>query len=145
MLYKDRSTIQSVIDEGMEAKVSGKTLSIKEVITNSAGEKFIVNMFNLYEKYYEILLDHVVTVTLDEPEYKKYRFQPKLLSLDLYGTKELHYMLLRLNYVYSVINFDFEEIRVFKPSVLKLINEIMVLESEEYIDNEVSILKKINE
>lgn len=144
-MYRDRSTIQSVIDEGLESKIISTTLSLKEVITNSSGEKFIVNMFNLYEKYYEILLDHVVTVTLDEVEYKKYRFQPKLLSLDLYGTKELHYMLLRLNYVYSVINFDFEEIRVFKPSVLKLINEIMVLESEDYIDNEVSILKKINE
>jgi hypothetical protein len=144
-MYKNRSTIQSIISEGLESKILSTTLSLKEVITNSAGEKFVVNMFNLYEKYYEILLDHVVIATLSETEYKKYRFQPRLLSFDLYGTKELHYMLLRLNYVYSVINFDFEEVRVFKPSVLKLINEIMILESEEYINNEVSVLKKINE
>ena len=144
-MYRDRSTIQSVIDEGLETKMLSTTLSLKEIITNSAGEKFIVNMFNLYEKYYEILLDHVVTATLTEAEYRRYRFQPKLLSFDLYGTKELHYMLLRLNHVYSVINFDFNEVRVFKPTVLNLLNEIMVIEAEEYIENEVSILKKINE
>jgi hypothetical protein len=144
-MYRDRSTIQSVIDEGLETKMLSTTLSLKEIITNSAGEKFIVNMFNLYEKYYEILLDHVVIATLTEAEYRRYRFQPKLLSFDLYGTKELHYMLLRLNHVYSVINFDFNEVRVFKPTVLNLLNEIMVVEAEEYIENEVSILKKINE
>lgn len=144
-MYRDRSTIQSVIDEGLETKMLSTTLSLKEIITNSAGEKFIVNMFNLYEKYYEILLDHVVIATLTEAEYRRYRFQPKLLSFDLYGTKELHYMLLRLNHVYSVINFDFTEVRVFKPTVLNLLNEIMVVEAEEYIENEVSILKKINE
>lgn len=144
-MYRDRSTIQSVIDEGLETKMLSTTLSLKEIITNSAGEKFIVNMFNLYEKYYEILLDHVVIATLTEAEYRRYRFQPKLLSFDLYGTKELHYMLLRLNHVYSVINFDFNEVRVFKPTVLNLLNEIMVVEAEGYIENEVSILKKINE
>ena len=82
---------------------------------------------------------------MTDEEYLRYRYKPKLLSEELYGTQELHYMLLRLNHVYSVINFDFTEVRVFKPTIISKINEIMVLESEEYIDNEVSILKKINE
>ena len=122
-----------------------KDLSLKEVITNSSGEMFVVNMYNLYEKYYELLLEHTVIVTLSDLDYKKYRFKPKLLSKDLYGTTELHYMLLRLNYVYSVINFDFTEIRVFTADIKQLLNEIMVMESEDYIDNEVAVLKKINE
>jgi hypothetical protein len=54
-------------------------------------------------------------------------------------------MLLRLNYVYSIINFDFTEVRVFKTTITSLLNEIMVMESEDYTDNEVAILKKINE
>jgi hypothetical protein len=144
-MYRNKSTIRNIIDNGLEEKITSSSLSLKTVITNSSGEMFIVNMFNLYEKYYEILLDDVVTATLSEEEYNKYRFNPRLLSFDLYGTQELHYMLLRLNHVYSVINFDFTEVRVFKPTIISKINEIMVLESEEYIDNEVSILKKINE
>ena len=143
--HNNRSTIQSVINEGLESKLNIKELSIKDVIVNSAGEKFVVNMFNLYEKYYEILLDYTTTVVLDEKEYMKYRFKPKLLSYDLYGTKELHYMLLRLNYMYSVVNFDLREIRVFTRNVIPLINEIMIIESEEFIDSEVSVIKKLNE
>ena len=143
--YKNRSTIQSIIEDGKELKMTIKDLSLKEVITNSSGEMFVVNMYNLYEKYYELLLEHTVIVTLSDLDYKKYRFKPKLLSKDLYGTTELHYMLLRLNYVYSVINFDFTEIRVFTADIKQLLNEIMVMESEDYIDNEVAVLKKINE
>jgi hypothetical protein len=143
--YRSRSTIQSVIEEGLELKMTAKDLSFKEIIENSSGEKFIVNMYNLYEKYYELLLEHAVTVVLTEDEYRKYRFNPRLLSKDLYGTAELHYMLLRLNYVYSIINFAFTEVRVFKTTITSLLNEIMVMESEDYTDNEVAILKKINE
>jgi hypothetical protein len=144
-MYRNKSTIKSIIDAGLELKMTNKDLSLKEVITNSAGEKFVVNMFNLFEKYYELLLEHATIAVLGEEEYKRYRFNPRLLSQDLYGTQELHFMLLRLNHVYSIINFDFEEVRVFKPTVLATLNEIMVLESEEYIENDVNVLKKMNE
>ncbi len=143
--HRNKSTIQSIIEDGKELKMTIKDLSLKEVITNSSGEMFVVNMYNLYEKYYELLLEHTVIVTLSDSDYRKYRFKPKLLSKDLYGTTELHYMLLRLNFVYSVINFDFTEIRVFTADIKQLLNEIMVMESEDYIDNEIAVLKKINE
>lgn len=145
MSYRNRSTIQSIIDEGKNLKIINRELSLKEIMVNSAGEKIVVNMYNLYEKYYELLLDHTARVVLSEKEQMRYRFNPRLLSKDLYGTIELHYMLLRLNHVYSVINFDFTEVTVFKPSVITLLNEIMVIESENFIENEVSIIKRLNE
>lgn len=145
MSYRNRSTIQSIIDEGKNLKIINRELSLKEIMVNSVGEKIVVNMYNLYEKYYELLLDHTARVVLSEQEQMRYRFNPRLLSKDLYGTVELHYMLLRLNHVYSVINFDFTEVTVFKPSVITLLNEIMVIESENFIENEVSIIKRLNE
>ena len=54
-------------------------------------------------------------------------------------------MLLRLNHIYSVIEFDFTELKVFKPNLVRLLNEILILESENYIDNEMSVIKEINE
>ena len=56
--FRKRSTIQSVIEEGLELTLTIKDLAFKEIIENSSGEKFVVNMFNLYEKYYELLLEH---------------------------------------------------------------------------------------
>lgn len=143
--YRNRSSIQSIIDEGLEKKMLIKELSIKEVITNSAGEMFVVNIYNLYEKYYELLLEHTSTVVLSDEEYLKYRYQPRRLAQDLYNNQDFYYMLLRLNYIYSVSQFDFKELRVFKPGIVSLLNEILVKESEEYIDNEMAVLKKINE
>lgn len=145
MSRKIKSTIQDIINAGKELKLCNRELSLKSVISNSSGEKFIINITNLFEQYYEILLENTVVVTLTDDEYLKYRFKPKVLSFDLYGTIELHYLLLRLNNVYSVTNFDFTELRVFNTNILDLLNEIMVLEKDNYTDNEVDIIKEINE
>ena len=78
MSYRNRSTIRSIIEEGLELKMTIKDLCFKEVMTNSSGEMFIINMYNLYEKYYELLLEQSTVVVLSDEEYYKYRFQPKL-------------------------------------------------------------------
>lgn len=143
--HRNKSTIRDIIENGLELKMTIKDLSFKEVLTNSAGEMFVINMYNLYEKYYELLLEHSIVAVLSDEEYRKYRFQPKRLAKDLYGNQELYYLLLRLNHVYSIINFDFTEVRVFTSEIINLLNEIMIMESEDFIDNEMSVLKKINE
>ena len=143
--HRNKSTIRDIIADGLELKMTIRELSLKEVITNSSGEKFIINMYNLFEKYYELLLEHTSIAVLSDEEYMKYRFQPKRLAKDLYGNQDLYYLLLRLNHVYSIINFDFTEVRVFNTDIKTLLNEIIVMESEDYVDNEMSILKKINE
>lgn len=145
MAVNPNSTIQDIISAGKELKMCNRELSLKSVLVNSADEKYIVNMSNLFEKYYEILLENTVIVVLTDEEYLKYRFKPKVLSYDLYGTKELHYLLLRLNHVYSVINFDFKELRVFNTNIIALLNEIMILENDTLIENEVDIIREINE
>lgn len=144
-MNSNTSTIQSIIQNGKEEKMTNRELSYKSVITNSSNEKFVVNMSYLYEKYYDILLDHAVTVVLTEEEYLKYRFKPKLLSKDLYGTYDLHFMLLRLNHIYTIAQFDFQELKVFKNNIVQLLNEIMILESENYTDNELDVIREINE
>ena len=144
-MYNNTSTIKAMIQNGKEEKMTSNQLSLKTAITNSSGQKFVVNLFNLFEKYYDILLDNTVTVVLTEDEYLKYRFKPKLLSKDLYGSKDLYYLWLRLNNIYTVIEFDFKEIKVFNTNIVSLLNEIMILESENYIENELSVIKEINE
>lgn len=145
MAVINRSTIKAIINYGKESKFTNRELSYKKVITNSTGEKCVVNISNIYEKYYDILLDNVTIAVLSEEEYLRYRFKPKLLSEDLYGTKEFHYMLLRLNNITSVTQFDFKEIKVFDRKIIDLLNEIIVIESDNYIDNELEIIKEINE
>ena len=142
----NKSTINAIISEGKHLKMTMADLSFKEVLLNSSSEKFVVNMTNIFEKYYELLLESVYTVELTEEEYMKYKFNPKLLAQDIYGNKELAFLILRVNYMTSLIEFDKRELRLFSPYKLKsLLNEIKVLEVENYRDNELEIIKKINE
>lgn len=139
------STINELISLGKQLKISSETMSIKEIVMNTHNERFIVNFTSVIDRYYDILLDHTSIVKLTDDEYLRYRYKPKLLSEELYGTQELHSLLLRLNHITSVIQFDFTELRVFNTNIIKLINEIMILEEENYMTNEMEIIKEINE
>lgn len=139
------STIKELINNGKHSTLNTDELSLKTVVTNSLNEKFVVNINCVFEKYYELLTDHVVTVTLTNEEYLRYRFKPRMLSKDLYGTYDLHYLLLKLNNITSVIYFDFTELKVFKPEIISLLNEIQILEEENRIDNQMNVIKEINE
>ena len=139
------STIKELINSGKQSTLNTDELSLKTVVTNSLDEKFIVNISCVFEKYYELLTDHAVTVTLTNDEYMRYRFKPRMLSKDLYGTYDLHYLLLKLNNITSVIYFDFTELKVFKPEIISLLNEIQILEEENRIDNQLDVIKEINE
>lgn len=139
------STIKELINNGKHSTLNTDELSLKTVVTNSLNEKFVVNISCVFEKYYELLTDHVVTVALTNEEYLRYRFKPRMLSKDLYGTYDLHYLLLKLNNITSVIYFDFTELKVFKPEIISLLNEIQILEEENRIDNQMNIIKEINE
>lgn len=139
------STIKELINNGKHSTLNTDELSLKTVVTNSLNEKFVVNISCVFEKYYELLTDHAVTVTLTNEEYLRYRFKPRMLSKDLYGTYDLHYLLLKLNNITSVIYFDFTELKVFKPEIISLLNEIQILEEENRIDNQMNVIKEINE
>ena len=141
----NNSTINEMITRGKNATLTTHDLSLKKIMTNSLDEKFIVNMNCLFEKYYELLTDYSVKVTLTDEEYRRYKFKPRLLSMDLYGTYDLHYLLLKLNYITSVIYFDFTELRVFRPEIVKLLYEIQVLENDDYIANEMEVIRGMYE
>lgn len=139
------STIQSIIDDGKELKITGNDLHFKHVVTNTKGEKYVVLMNALFEKYYSLMLDHSTLVELTDEEYHKYRYKPRVMSTDLYGTPELHFLLLRVNHLVSVTEFDLKVMRVFEQDIVGILNEIIIHENENYIDNEVSVVKKLYE
>lgn len=144
-MITNKSTIQSIIEEGKENRLTSRDLSFKNVIEDSVGNKFVVNMSSIFDKYYDTLLQHTVIAILSEEDYLKYRYKPKVLSKDIYGTRDLHFLLLRLNNITSVTQFDFREVKVFTNDIVRLLNEIVVLEYENYTDNEIDVIKKMNE
>lgn len=104
------------------------------------GQKATISMRNIYDT---ILVgnedsDHIYRIGMDD-FFLKYRrqldqivqwyniretlyYQPKMLSLQLYGTTELWLSILRLNNMKNITEFHYPIIKVYDPAAL---NELM--------------------
>ena len=60
-------------------------------------------------------------------------YNPKRLSFDLYGTTELWALLLDINELVSVAQFNLQTLKVFSGSILDKLQRILNLE-QEFID-----------
>ena len=138
------ATIKDSIEVGKALSFTANTLHFKKVLTNSIDENFIILMNPIFDKYYQLMKDYIEEVELTLEEYNKYKYKPKLLSLDLYGTTELYILLMKLNNMTSVIEFDKEKIKVFTKNIIEVLNEIMVQENNNYIENELELINTIN-
>lgn len=140
MGMRSNSTINDIIESNVNI-MNNSNYHFKTVVTNSKGEMFVVNMNAIFEKYYSFMLDNSAEISMTDNEYHKYKYNPKLLSKDLYGTYEFHFLLLRVNNMVSKIEFNKKDITVFKPEIVKLLNEMLIKESEAIIDNDMAVIK----
>jgi len=69
---------------------------------------------NVLTDYLYELKNDAITVTLSNAEQLKYRYRPKILSYDVYGTTELYYIILLLNGICNVKEFDFTSLKMLK-------------------------------
>ena len=76
------------------------------------------DVFNVVSDYMNELKDMSSTVVLSDKEYYTYRFKPKLLAKYLYGNTELYFIILWLNDMWSVKDFDLREIKLIKNTEL---------------------------
>lgn len=107
------------------------------------GTGIIYSTDNIIYDYLDELKAVAEKVQLGQESYMKYRFKPKLLAYDLYGTTEYYFILLAINGICSVKDFDLKRINVIEPSILAtLINNIYVAEEDYIKQNRKKIEKK---
>lgn len=96
----------------------------------SSDETIQVPMTSIINKYKEYFDKITCTVDVDDKSSNIYRYKPKMLSYDLYGTTELWSILLYINDCKSLVDFDKKKLKILFPDkVDELLNEIFILES----------------
>lgn len=91
---------------------------------------------NVIYDYEEEFKKLSLTVELTEEEYTKYRFKPKLLSYDLYGFTEIYFVILYINGIYSIKDFDRRTIKLIrKKDMVKLLEAIYNAEHKYILAN----------
>lgn len=76
------------------------------------------DVFNVISDYMNELKQMSHLVTLSETEYYTYRFKPKLLAKYLYGNTELYFIILWINDMWSVKDFNLRTIKLIKNTEL---------------------------
>lgn len=111
----------------------------------NSNKKIILNDTALTDKYLEELRPSVAKVSFNTQEYVKYKYNPKLLSYEVYGTTELWYLILRINELYTAADFDLRVVKMFDVSVLDKITRMMDLETPFMDLNADEVQAKLNE
>lgn len=125
------ASISDLIKSVEDMQLSYRKLhSYATIQSGENGEYIKIPFDSITKKYMDFLSKSAIPATFNDTEISTYRYKPKRLSLDLYGTTELWHALLELNNIYSVVEFTLEkQIMVFEPkTVKKLLNEVMILE-----------------
>ena len=130
-------TVQDFIAMKNSDEITYYNFSIVEYLNGY--DMFITNVLYDYE---EELRDLSVFIKLTDVERIKYRYKPYLFAYDLYGTREIAFIIMMLNGIIDPKEFDYNKIRVLRYNDLTaIINRIGAI-NEDYINKNKSKLKK---
>ena len=134
MLPANTTTIEEFIQSGKNVSLTYKDFSFLETMSNRTQ----VSVFNAINDYIEELRRASMIVQLNDEEYRKYVFKPKLLCHDIYGNPELYFIILLINDMIDVKEFN-------KKSFYMLSKEYMYLLTSYIYNSEYRAIKKYND
>lgn len=116
---------------------------LKEVFfQNGMKHKIVVNGDNIADKYSAELEENKKIVEFTTKEYYKYRYNPKLLSYDVYGTTELWFFILMANEIYTITEFNLRKVKMFDAAIISKLNRMLELDKEFLDINSMEVMEK---
>ena len=136
-------TLSNFIREYGVEELRVDAFHLKEVFfQDGMNHKIVVNGDNIADKYAIELEENKKTVEFTTKEYYKYRFNPKVLSYDLYGTTELWFFILMANELYSITEFDLRKLVLYDASVITKFNKMLELDQEFLEINSMEVMEQ---
>jgi hypothetical protein len=136
------NTITQQIFDGKALNISNERLHSHEVLA-VGNDKLVINFLSRLSDYTYTIQDRIFQITFDEEEYRRYRFRPKTLSNDLYGTIELATSIMRLNGCVSITEFDFSRVKVFDTEFAEALRDILNKEKNYIQENNAKVIEDL--
>lgn len=133
------ATVEDFIDMGDTDDITYANFSI---LVKCVGENSIVQYAqdNIIYDYLPELNERTVTLTMTDNEFIKYRYKPKLLAYDLYGSTEVYFVIMALNGMCNIKDFNKKKLKLlYKSDLIELLNEIYSAESSYIMYNRVHL------
>lgn len=104
----------STIDEFISFK-DDNTFSYHNMSFRDKYDNISYPIKNIIDDYKDELMELVVDdVSLTETEYLKYRYKPRLLANDIYDNPDLDFIILAINGICNMKEFDSKTIKLIK-------------------------------
>lgn len=132
--YDNASTMDRYVEEGTHLVFSRDSNLLKARYDDK-----IVPAQTIVCRYRDSLDAYIETKTFTEAEAKRYMYNPRFLSYDLYGTPELWADILYINNMVSVAAFNKSTVKVFSTSIIDALVEIKLIIENDIIDNRKNI------
>jgi hypothetical protein len=122
-------TVDDDISYGSQSSHEHRDINEVLYLTSKSGITIAEPLNPLTSKYKDFLEAYIVTMDLTEEQQYQYRYSPKKLSLDIYGTTGYWSMILFLNECHSIIDFAPTSVKYVDPNYIDtLFDEIHILE-----------------
>jgi hypothetical protein len=138
----ESATLSSIAAAAKDLDVSHGKMHYKALFTNDDGTQLILNYTNVVDKYFDFLQKIIVEYTMTDKEFLQYKYQPKRMSQDMYGTTELWAAILRINGMVSLTQFNKQTVKLFTQDIFDFLNEIMIIEGDRLKSPAVSLHNK---
>lgn len=107
-LPQDTTTIEEFAESGSGVTITYSNLSFEDMVSNGT----IVSVYNVISDYLDELREASVAVELTYEQQFMYMYKPKLLCYDMYGNPELYFILLLIN--------DMADVKEFNKPIIKM-------------------------
>ena len=135
------STLESFINyKNLDSNIYYKDLSIFE---KSIDGKSVLLSYNILNDYRKEIFDFIIPITLTDEEFQKYQYQPKKLAYDLYGSTEYYYMILFINSMTNIKEFNRRKINLMRAKDMSIILSAIYSSESEYIERTQQLISEI--
>ncbi|MGL5750016.1 MAG: baseplate wedge protein 53, partial [Paraclostridium sp.] len=77
--------------------------------------------YNLLNDYKDEIISRCVTIKMSNEEFLRYQYKPRLLAYDIYGDVELFFIILFVNNLCNVKEFNNKRVKMLKKEDLTFI------------------------
>ena len=130
-------TVQDFIAMRSSDEITYYNFSIVEYLNGY--DMFITSLLYDYDEEFQ---DLIVYIKLTDVEKLKYRYKPYLFAYDLYGSREISFIIMMLNGIIDPKEFDFDKIKVIRYNSLSIVLNRIAAVNELFMNKNKAKLKK---
>ena len=103
-----------------------------------------MNYQSIMDRYVQYIRDYITEIELSQEEMRKYRYNPKRLSFNLYGTTSYWWSIIFANQIHSLTEFDFSRdnvIKVFTREGISAFSTVLSVDKTFISENQSEVSK----